>query len=113
MTPAVSEPKVEGSNVVPLVKRERTGAVLNRKVRKLGGGCNHLDGPYYFDEALTEVECGCGAKLNPVFVISRLAAHESRWRLARETYLNLQAEHEKRARCKCQHCGQMTRIRGM
>ncbi len=64
------------------------------------------------DEDLNEVECDdCGAKLNPVAVLTRFAREESRWQREGERLRELHKELDARVRCKCQHCGQMTRIR--
>lgn len=64
------------------------------------------------DEDLNEVQCDdCGAKLNPVAVLLRFANEESRWHREGEQLRQLHKELDARVRCKCQHCGQMTRIR--
>ena len=64
------------------------------------------------NEDLNEVECDdCGAKLNPVAMLLRFANEESRWQREGERLKELHKELDARVRCKCQHCGQMTRIR--
>ena len=64
------------------------------------------------DEELAEVECDdCGAKLNQVAMLLRFAHEESRWSREGERLRELHKELDARVRCKCQHCGQMTRIR--
>jgi hypothetical protein len=64
------------------------------------------------DAELNEVECDdCGAKLNPVAMLMRFANEESRWAREGEHLKELHKELDARVRCKCQHCGQMTRIR--
>lgn len=63
------------------------------------------------DEDLNEVVCDdCGAKLNPVAVLLRFASEESRWAREGEQLRELHKKLDSRVRCKCQHCGHMTRI---
>jgi len=83
--------------------------------------CNHQ---FYFDqngrlrnvtyrirEGETEVECGhCKTRLNPMWVLTQMAGRESRWRHARQTYLDEMRRLAERSRTKCEHCGRMTRI---
>lgn len=63
------------------------------------------------DEDLNEVTCDdCGAKLNPVAVLLRFESEESRWANEWERLRELHKKLDSRVRCKCQHCGLMTRI---
>lgn len=74
------------------------------------GKCQHKN--MTVDEDLNEVTCDdCDAKLNPVAVLMRFATEESRWQREGERLRELHKELDARVRCKCQHCGQMTRIR--
>jgi hypothetical protein len=67
--------------------------------------------PYLVDEALAEVECGkCGAKLNPMWVLVRLANEDRRLNESQRRYQEEMARLNERERTKCEHCGQMTRI---
>ncbi|GAB6139927.1 hypothetical protein JCM14076_06560 [Methylosoma difficile] len=69
---------------------------------------------FLVDEELAEAECAdCGAKLNPMFVLIKLARKESRLQQRLEEFNSMSAELDKRKRCKCQHCGKMTNIRGI
>ncbi len=63
------------------------------------------------DNILNEVECeACGVKLNPVAVLERFATEQTAWeRLLRDRSV-LEERINKKSRCKCQHCGQMTYI---
>lgn len=71
--------------------------------------CSHKN--FLIDDSLNEVECEqCHAKLNPMWVLSHLAAEESGWRRQEEVARAIEAKLEKRTRCKCDHCGKMTRI---
>lgn len=98
---------------LPVAKRPNDRAI-ERRPWGPDRTCDHHGATYFYDESEAEVTCGgCGAKLNPVWVLAQLSAMEGRWIEGRRAYLQLKAEHEKRRRCKCQHCGQMTRIRGM
>jgi ribosomal protein S27E len=74
-------------------------------------GCFHDS--FVVDETKDTVECAkCGEKLNPMWVLNYLAGRDrnmaDNWKRSREA-MNLLHE---RSRTKCQHCGQMTRIRG-
>ena len=74
------------------------------------GACRHLNVSVHED--LIEVVCrDCGAKLNPIWVLTRMAREETKWKLRRTEFIAARAELAKRQRCKCQHCGQMTRIK--
>lgn len=83
--------------------------------------CNHLfyvapgrnlrDVTYLIREGETDVECGaCGTRLDPMFVLRRLAHKESDWNRTREAYQKEMARLNERSRTTCQHCGKMTRI---
>lgn len=82
--------------------------------------CNHdwkfvggrtVDVQYLIREGETEIECGgCGAKLDPMFVLRKLAHKETRWHDARKRYADEMKRLSERSRTKCDHCGQMTRI---
>ena len=64
------------------------------------------------DEILAEVECSdCGAKLNPMQVLVRLAREESRLKQRIESLRKLNAELDTKTRTKCRHCGEMTPVR--
>lgn len=93
----------------PQVPEERT-LVRPYEVAKFGG-CLHLFCGYVVDEALAEVECGkCGAKLNPMWVLQRLANEDRRMAESQERYQDEQRRLAERSRTKCDHCGKMTRI---
>jgi len=66
---------------------------------------------YLIRDGETEVECGhCNTKLDPMWVLRRLAMEENKWR---ETGKRYQEEMERlagRERTKCEHCEKMTRI---
>lgn len=72
--------------------------------------CRHLH--MTVDEGLDTVECDdCREKLNPIAVLLRFATEESQWTREAQRLRDLHRELDARIRCKCQHCGQMTRIR--
>lgn len=74
------------------------------------GKCQHMH--MTVDDELATVACDdCGEKLNPVAVLLRLANEESRWGQRANELRDALQRLDQRQRCKCQHCGQMTRIR--
>lgn len=76
--------------------------------------CSHKMVPYRIREGEAEVECGgCSTRLEPMFVLRQLAIEDSLWKQRQEAAVKTAKEHAERKRCKCQHCGQMTRIRGI
>ena len=57
------------------------------------------------------VECAiCGEHLNPVWVIEQYANAEHRLFQKLERLQRLAKEIENKTKCKCEHCGKMTRI---
>lgn len=72
--------------------------------------CRHLR--IVVDEMLNEVECeDCGAKLNPIAVLVKMAHEESLWGYRGDELKKLQESLGAKSRCKCQHCGRLTRVR--
>lgn len=64
------------------------------------------------DEELNTIECkDCGEKLNPISVLARYAKQETRLQLEQERLRELHQKLDERSRCKCDHCGKMTRIK--
>ena len=89
--------------------------IISNSHRYRPNTCEHK-GPYVVDQALAAVECGeCGAYLNPLFVLEKLATQEAYWNKRQEdltTYLaEITAEIKDRTRTKCTHCGNMTAIK--
>lgn len=71
-----------------------------------------LHGSYIVDKDLLFVECAkCHEKINPMHVLSEMAYKETRWHRTKEYAENASKRLGERFRCKCQHCGKMTRIR--
>ncbi|KAB5599269.1 hypothetical protein [Vibrio parahaemolyticus] len=90
-----------------IVKFEQRGPVI-KQVRQYQG-CQHKS--FIVDSRLNIVECGdCGAELNPMWALNEIAARESRYSAHIEQLKALEEKTEARLRCKCQHCGNMTRI---
>lgn len=72
--------------------------------------CRHLN--IRVNEDLAEVVCrDCDAKLNPIWVLIRMGKEETKWAFRRTEYIKMREALAQRSRCKCQHCGQMTRIK--
>jgi len=92
------------------------------RILHFGGPCNHsfkigengriVHAHFNIREGETEVECGlCGMRLDPMFVLRRMAMDESAWMRTRQAYQDEMKRLNERQRCKCQHCGRMTRIK--
>ena len=63
------------------------------------------------DEILSEVECSnCGAKLNPIQVLARLAQEESVLKHRIASLRKLKTDLDAKTRTKCRHCGHMTPV---
>lgn len=76
--------------------------------------CSHTQCPYRIREGEAEVECGgCGTRLEPMFVLRQLAIKDSLWNQRQQAAIKTAKEVSARVRTKCQHCGQMTKIRGL
>ena len=73
--------------------------------------CSHFYTQYVVDEALAEVECyKCKAKLNPMWVLTRLANEDRRYEEAQKRHQDEMQRLSDRTRTKCFHCGKMTTI---
>jgi hypothetical protein len=79
------------------------------KINRFSTRCRH--NKYIVDPRLNVVECGiCGDQLNPMWVLEQLCNQEQR-AYQRLQSLNEQADKaEAKNRCKCEKCGEMTRI---
>lgn len=83
-------------------------------------GCNHrwevrdggtVNAKYLIREGETEVECSlCETRLDPMFVLLRLANEENQWHQTRKAYQAEMVRLNERKLTKCQHCAKMTRI---
>lgn len=75
----------------------------------IAGRCQHAR--VEVDAVLAECAClDCGAKLNPIGVLVRYASQESRMSRQIAEKRALDERLAARLRCKCQHCGLMTRV---
>lgn len=73
--------------------------------------CNHLFATYLIGDGDAEVTCGrCDAKLDPMWVLHKLAIHDRRMAENTERYRDETKRLAERSRTKCDHCGKMTRI---
>lgn len=82
--------------------------------------CNHsftiingkiVNAKFLIREGETEVECGlCHTKLDPMFVLRKLAIEETNWHRTRKAYQAEMARLNERKATKCEHCDRMTRI---
>lgn len=92
---------------------ERT--IIDNSRRYNQQACSHK-GPFTVDSKLGTVECGdCGALLNPMYVLERLALKETYWNQRQkdltEYLTEINKEIEDRTRTRCTHCNNMTAIR--
>lgn len=82
--------------------------------------CNHMwfwansrmvNVTYLIRTGETEVECSnCATRLDPMWVLTRIANEESQWNRSRERYQDEMRRLSERSRTKCDNCGHMTRI---
>lgn len=88
---------------------EPTNIISLTKKRRELHGCQHKK--IIVCEDLWQVECGdCGEKLDPIWVLSRLATEETNWLRQCKQYKKWKAEYDKRIRVKCINCGKMTPV---
>jgi hypothetical protein len=81
----------------------------NHSFNIVGGQVKHVT--YIVDEAAAEVECGgCKAKLNPMWVLAKLAHNETKYHETAKRYQEEMARLSERSRTRCDACGHMTRI---
>lgn len=74
-------------------------------------GAKRINAVYSIREGETEVECSlCETKLDPMFVLRKLAHEETRWHEARSGYQAEMVRLNERKATKCEHCSRMTRI---
>lgn len=89
--------------------KDKRKYVSLEKYRRGPNECQHRIA--IVDEEKAEIECSeCGEKLDPIKYLAKLADREGRMYAA---MVQLRRDYEKvkeKTRCKCQHCGQMTRI---
>ena len=75
------------------------------------GACQHFRGPFQVDVKRGTCRClECQADVSPMFVLEHLMHQESQWMQTRAAYQDEMQRLAARARTKCQHCGQITRI---
>lgn len=73
--------------------------------------CGHLMTTYLLGDGAAEVTCGrCGEKLDPMWVLHKLAVSDRRMAESQARYQEEQRRLAERKRTKCEHCRQMTRI---
>lgn len=66
---------------------------------------------FVVDEKKLEVECAvCGERMNPMWVLVRIATKEHSIHEASRRYKDEMARLADRSRTKCDHCGKITRI---
>ena len=105
------------SSDTPIEFGDQFGNVISLVVRRYGlfrkkyhGACQHRR--ITVDPEYTQLECrDCGKQLNPVEWLANksefyqgLQYERHRWEAAKKHY-------EVKSKCKCEHCGKMTRIK--
>lgn len=96
--------------VLPVKFKEPPGEDAPFFVVEHMGKCSHF-GPFIVNDKEDAVTCKqCGERLNPMYVLKRLAHEETRWHQARVAYQDEMQRLKERSRTKCDHCGEMTRI---
>ncbi len=79
------------------------------KVQPSVSSCQHRR--LLVDEAKSDVTCkDCGERINPIWILNEMSKKES-WH--RTQVMDMRRRIEKlssKLRCKCEHCGKMTRI---
>lgn len=80
-----------------------------RKAGTFQRKCRH--NAYIVDDQMAEVECGlCGAKLNPIWVLTQLCNKQSRAAEEFKNFKELAEKAKQKNLCKCEKCGEFTRI---
>lgn len=71
--------------------------------------CQH--NKFVVDPRHKSVECAlCGKELNPIWVLEQLCNQESRARRSLDDLYEKIEKAKNKTRCKCEKCGEMTRI---
>lgn len=104
--------KAPASDEEPMLKIVQTSWTkdeCDHKTRYANERIEHAS--YLIREGETEVECSlCNRRLDPMFVLMRLARKESEWHRTRALYQDEMKRLSARKRTKCESCGHMTRI---
>ena len=71
--------------------------------------CAH--GKYVVDESLNTIKCGlCNEGLNPIWVLNQMCDVENRYNMEIERLTVIAKKAQLKNKCKCEKCGEMTRI---
>lgn len=71
--------------------------------------CKH--GKYIVDESLNKIECAlCHKELNPIWVLGQMCNDENRYNQNIVHLKEVASKAQKKNRCKCEKCGEITRI---
>lgn len=97
------------AKVVPIGINFKDGKPLEIAAEVAFAKCFH--GQFQIDSSLDYVTCGlCQERLNPMYVLKRLAMQDSKFRENNEKYNEEMKRLKERSKTKCEHCGQMTGI---
>ena len=73
------------------------------------GRCIH--NKFILDSSLDTVKCGiCDQSLNPMWVLEQLAIKEHRYVMRLKELHKEEVKAAGKMKCKCKHCGKMTKI---
>jgi hypothetical protein len=102
------EPANEAGRTLKIVDNRFSRDECDHVYQK-GRGMNRVT--YLIRKGEMEVECGgCGARLDPMFVLTLMANAETDWLRTRELYIEEMKRLNERKATKCERCGYMTRI---
>lgn len=102
-------PPSDDGPMLQIVETRYGGSECSHGTQYVNG--NMVSAKYLIREGETEVECSlCHTKLDPMFVLRRLANEETHWERSRKRYHEEMARLKERRRTKCDNCGKMTRI---
>ncbi len=97
-------------------KRSKPTKTIIQNLRRYGQNVCEHKGPYTVSEEEWTIECGdCGAHLNPIWCMIKLAKKEAYYSQRVVDLIEhlelINKELEGRQRTKCTHCGNMTAIK--
>lgn len=84
----------------------------NMRARMIEKRCPHYR--LTVDQALTELNCqDCGVNVNPIVWIADLAELFQALSYERKKLIEARARYEGKKRCRCEHCGKLTKVTPM
>jgi len=91
------------------ISQQPTNIICLSEARRSYKKCGHKN--MTVDAELSELVCDdCGDRLNPIAILVRFSHEESRWKWQRDALMEERERIEAKSKCKCQHCGKITKI---